>query len=116
MAPGTNSFEKWLRLKIDDADGQVLSGFWVSRTGDLPDGVTVKLGVTDTPATPVATESAVARETMAAGRRYWFDMGELDADNDVTRYLVIQEQTVMGADTGSVPQGDWTFGWAFQQA
>ena len=40
--PGTNSFEKWLRVKIDAANAHTLANFWVERTGDLPDGVTPK--------------------------------------------------------------------------
>jgi hypothetical protein len=111
VAPGSNSFEKWLRLRIDSADGQVLSNFWIERTGDLPDGVVVKLGTTDDPATPTASESTVATETMHEGRRYWFDVGEYSVDGDHTRYLVLQEQVAASAASGDIDTQ--TFEWGY---
>lgn len=110
--PGTNSYEKWMRLKVDDAAGFVVSDFWIERAGDLPDGVVIKMGVTDTPATPVATVSTVATTTMADGRRYFFDMGSYDADDDTTRYLVLQEQVVASASNGSIETQSFQWGWS----
>lgn len=112
VAPGSNSFEKIIRLKVDDADGQSLSSFWVERTGDLPDGVVVKIGVSDTGTTPTASESAVARETMAAGRRYWFDSGTYDADGDRMRFVYLQEQVSADAATGAIDTQAFEFGWS----
>lgn len=109
VAPGTNSYEKWMRIALDAANGQAVSSFWVERTGDLPDDVVVKIGTTDTGATPTAAESAVARETMHEGRRYWFDGGEYTEDGDRTRFLVIQEQCAASAADGSIETQ--TFEW-----
>lgn len=114
VAPGTNSFEKWMRLKVDDADGTSVSDFWIERAGDLPDGVIIKMGVTDAPATPTATTSTVATTTMVDGRRYFFDMGSYDADNDATRYLVLQEQVAADADDGSIDTQSFQWGWSEQ--
>lgn len=111
VAPGSNSFEKWVRLALDDADGQAVSGFWIERSGDLPDGVTVKLGTTDTPTTPTAAASTVARETMAAGRHYFFDAGAYDEDGARTRYLVLQEIVAADAPSGAIDTQGFTFGW-----
>jgi hypothetical protein len=112
VAPGSNSFEKWLRLRLDAADGKTVSNFWVERTGDLPDGVVVKIGTTETPATPTASESTVARETMADGRRYWFDAGSYDEAGDHTRYLVLQEQVAADAADGAIDTQTFEWGWS----
>ena len=112
VTPGTVSYEKWLRLAIDDADGQTVSGFWVERTGDLPEGVTIKLGIAAAGATPVATASAVATATMAAGRRYWFDSAAYDADNDRTGFLVLQEVVAAGAASGAIDTQAFEFGYS----
>jgi hypothetical protein len=109
VAPGTNSFEKWMKIALDAANGQAVSSFWVERTGDLPDGVIVKVGTTDTGATPKAALSTVATETMHEGRRYWFDGNEYSEDGDRTRYLVIQEQVAASAADGSIETQ--TFEW-----
>src|SRR5262245_64219126 len=114
--PGTNSYEKWLRLAIDDADGQAVTGFWVSRSGDLPDGVIVKVGIAATGVTPKNTTSTVATETMHAGRRYWFDVAEYTADNDRTGFVVLQEQVAASADSGQIDQQSFQFGWSSQPA
>lgn len=113
VAPGSNSYEKWMRLALDTANGQVVSAFWIERTGDLPDGVIIKIGTTDTPATPKATESTVAAETMHDGRRYWFDIGnDYDTDGDRTRYVVLQEQVDASADDGSIETQTFEWGWS----
>lgn len=112
VAPGTNSFEKWCRLKVDDADGQTVTGFWVERVGDLPAGVTIKFGVTDTPATPVVTASTVATREIATGRKWYFDSGAYDADGDYSRYIVFQEVVAADAADGSIDSQAIQFGWS----
>ena len=107
---GTYSYERWLRVLVDSAGGQTFTNFWVERVGDLPDGVTIRLGVTDTPATPRNTASLVATHTMAE-RRYFFDDGAYDADGQATRYLVIQEQVAADADPGAIEQQVFTIGY-----
>jgi hypothetical protein len=112
ITPGANSFEKWLRLKIDTAGGFEFSNFWIERSGALPEGVVIKLGVADTPSTPTSTTSTVATTTMADGRRYVFDTATLDANGDYTRYLVLQEQVAATAASGAITQQDFTIGYS----
>lgn len=111
ITPGQNSYEKWLRLALDAADGQVVSGFWVERTGVLPDGVTLKVGITSTGATPTAAASTVATETMHEGRRYFFDGQSYDADGARTTFVVVQEQVAASAPSGQVDTQAVQFGW-----
>jgi hypothetical protein len=112
VSPGTNSYEKWLRLAVDDTGGQTVSGFWVERTGDLPEGVTIKLGIAASGSTPVATASTIATMTMAAGRRYWFDTAAYDTTNDRTGFLVLQEQVAITAPSGQIDTQAFRFGWS----
>ncbi|HUX71502.1 MAG TPA: hypothetical protein VMV41_13380, partial [Cellulomonadaceae bacterium] len=115
VAPGTNSFEKWLAVKVDLADGHTYSDFYLELStvsGALPSGVTIKVGTTATAATPTAATSTVAKTTLAAGRRYTFDTSVLAAANDRTAYLVIQEVVAATAASGAIPQQALTVGWA----
>lgn len=111
IAKGTNSFEKWIRLRIDNAAGASYSNFSLVRSGDLPTGVVIKMGVTDTPTTPTASTSAVATTTMVAGRRYVFDAGTYDTTGQHTRYVVLQEVVAATAASGNIPQQHFTAGW-----
>ena len=111
VAAGTNSYEKWLRILIDDAEGATYTNFWIERSGDLPDGVVIKLGVTDTPATPTSATSTVATTTMADGRRYVFDANTYDESGQATRYVVLQEQVASSADSGAIEQQVFTVGY-----
>lgn len=114
VAPGTNSYEKWVRVRIDAASGKTYTNFWVERSGVLPDGVVIKMGVTDTAATPSSTTSTVATTTMADGRRYVFDASTYDVDGQHSRYLVLQEQVTAAAASGAITQQDFTIG--FEQS
>jgi hypothetical protein len=113
VAAGTNSYEKWIRVKLDTANGSSVTGFWVERTGGaLPTGVVIKMGVTDTAATPTAATSTVATTTMADGRRYFFDANTYDTSGQTSRYLVIQEQVAAATASGAIPQQSLTFGYS----
>lgn len=112
IAKGANSYEKWVKVLIDDPDGDTFTNFWVQRDGDLPDGVTIKFGVTDTGVTPVATASSVATTTMVDGRRYIFDTNEYGDVDDATRFLVIQAVVAASADSGAIEQQVVTIGYA----
>ena len=112
IAKGANSYEKWLRIKMDDVDGDSFTNFWIERSGDLPDGVTVKMGVTDSPSTPVAATSSIATTTMADSRRYIFDTNSYDVDNDTTRYVVLQAVVAADAVSGNIEQQVFTVGYS----
>jgi hypothetical protein len=111
VVPGTNSFEKWVRLRVDVAPTGVVTNFAVTREGDLPDGVTIRFGVTDTPATPVASTSVVATTEMVAGRQYIFDANQYAEAGDHSRYLVFQEQVLSSVTTISIDEQDFDFAW-----
>jgi hypothetical protein len=111
VAPGTNSFEKWLAVKCDSADGSY-SDFYVEVSGVLPEGVVIRVGVSATAATPTTATSVVAKATLAAGRRYTFDTSVLDTAGQKTAYLVLQESVAASAPSGAIDQQSLTFGWA----
>ncbi len=109
--PGDNSFEKWLRLRVDAAPDVGVTNFWLRNTGDLPEGVVLKFGVTDTPATPTASTSTVATSTLESGRRYTWDTTVYSEVGERTRYLVIQEQVAADAPSGAIDAQALEFGW-----
>lgn len=111
VAPGSRSFERWLRLTLDTAPAVGVANFWLLNAGDLPDGVSLLFGVTDTPATPVDTVSSVATKTLTAGQKFWWDMNTYAAEGDATRYLVIQEVAASDATTGAIPDQALSFGY-----
>lgn len=112
VAPGSVSFERWLRLRLDVAPTVGVANFWVENTGDLPDGVELKFGVTDTPATPKGTVSTIATRTLTSGQRYIFDVETYAEVGDHSRYLVIQEAVAADAPTGAIDPQALVFGWA----
>lgn len=112
VAPGSRSFERWLRLRVDTAPAVGVANFWVQCDGALPTGVSLKFGVTDTPATPVATTSLVATKDLVAGRRFIFDAATLTEVGQHSRYLVIQEVVAADAATGVIDPGTLKFGFS----
>lgn len=110
VAPGTNSYERWVALRVDSAPALGVANFWFEASGDLPDGVVIHFGVTDTPATPVATTSVVATKDFQTGRRYIFDANTYAQVGDHTRYLVLQEVVASDASPDALDL-DWQFGW-----
>jgi hypothetical protein len=111
VLPGTVSFERWLRLRVDVAPAAGVANFWLQNTGVLPHGVSLLFGVTDAPATPVNTPSVVATKTLAAGQRYIFDAATLTAVGEHSRYIVIQEVAASDAVTGAIPAQSLQWGW-----
>jgi len=111
VAPGTRSFERWLRLRVDVAPVVGVANFWLMNTGDLPDGVSLLFGVADTPATPVNTVSQVATKTLTSGQKFIFDAATLTDVGDHSRYVVVQEVAAGDAATGAVPSQTLQFGW-----
>lgn len=112
IAKGSNSYEKWVRVEITNESG-TFSDFWVERTGSLPDGTVIRLGMTGTPATPTNATSTVATTVMAEGRRYIFDIDpDLIVDGYATCYLVLQGQLSADTDSGAIEQQVFTVGYA----
>lgn len=111
VVPGTYSYERWVRLRVDSPPALGVANFWFETAGDLPEGVEIRFGVTDTPATPVATASAVATKELQPDRRYIFDTNTYAEAGDHTRYLVFQEQVAADVDPQTLDPLDYTFGW-----
>lgn len=111
VAPGTNSYERWIRLRVDAVPAIGVTDLWVQNTGDLPPGVAIKFGVTDTPHTPVAALSAVATMELTSGRRFIFDTSVLGAIGSHSRYIVLQGQVASDADAGPIDTQGLVFGW-----
>ncbi len=103
VAPGSRSFEAWLRLRVDVAPAVGIANFWVQNTGDLPDGVSLVFGVTDDAATPVDTASLVATKVLTSGQRFVFDAATLSEVGQKSRWLVIQEVATSDAVAGAIP-------------
>jgi len=109
---GSYSYERWLRLKVDSLPATGVTGFWLQNEGVLPADVILRFGVTDTPSTPVATASSIATMELTPGRRFIFDTNVYDTTGDTTRYLVLQEQVLLGAGSGATPQLTPSIGWS----
>lgn len=111
VLPGSYSFERWLALRLDSPPALGVANFWFIASGDLPAGVVIRFGVTDTGATPVETASAVATRELQPDRRYIFDTATYVSSGDHTRYLVFQEQVAADVTPGAIDPLDYTFGW-----
>jgi hypothetical protein len=114
VLPGTVSYERWLRLRVDSAPTTGVTNFYVQNTGALPTGVSLKFGVTDDPATPKNTVSLIATMDLTSGRRFIFDTNVYTATGEHSRYLVIQEVVAIGASSGAISQQHLQFG--FQES
>lgn len=112
VAPGANSYEKWLAVRVDSAAGETYSNFWVECSEDPPTGVTITVGIADAGSTPTSAKSAVAKTTLSAGRRFTWDAGVYGTAGQRTRFLVLQAQVAATAAGGAIPQGLLTFGYA----
>jgi hypothetical protein len=111
VLPGTVSYERWLRLRVDSAPMVGAANFWLQLAGDLPDGVSLLFDVTDTAKTPVNTPSIIAKKELTAGQRFVFDAHTLAEVGDHTRYVVIQEVVDEDAASGAIPAQALTWGW-----
>jgi hypothetical protein len=112
IVPGTYSFERWLRLRIDSPPPNGVTNFWLQNEGALPADVILRFGITDLPATPVATQSLIATMGLTSGRHFIFDTNTYTAVGETSRYVVLQLQALVTADTGSLPQQTPSFGWS----
>jgi hypothetical protein len=111
VAPGSVSYERWMRLALDTANSHSITALSFTATANLPTGVTIKYGVTDTPATPINTTSTIATHLLDGDHVIW-DTNTYDSDNDRSRYLVLQMVVASSATSGAIPQDTLTFGWA----
>jgi len=109
---GSYSYERWLALRVDTAPAVGVSNFWLQNDGVLPADVILRFGIADVPQTPVATQSTIATMELTPGRHFIFDTGTYDTVGEHTRYVVLQEQALITADSGALPQQTPSFGWS----
>lgn len=104
---GENSYESWLKLKIDTAPANGVTNFKVWGDGGVMTSTSLKYTagyVTGT--TPTAATSTVANAdfaTVTAGAKATWDSSSYSATGATTKYLVFQLQ--VDADAGP---GNWT--------
>ena len=109
---GTFSYERWLRLRVDAPPVNGVTNFWLQNEGVLPADVTLRFGITDLPATPVNTQSTIATMELTPGRHFIFDTNTYTTTGEHTRYIVLQEQALVTAASGALPQQTPSFGWS----
>jgi len=104
---GTNSYEKWLKLKIDTAPANAVTNFKLWGDGAVQSSTTLMFTaayVTGT--TPVSSASSIANTTFTnftAGNKATWDSASYSATNATTKYAVFQLQ--VGA---TASPGNWT--------
>ena len=103
----TNSFEKWLKLKVDTAPDNSVTNFLAWGDGTIDSSTTLMVtGEYVTGITPVATASVVADTTFAnftSTNKLDWDTTAYTDTNDTTKYMVFQLQV----DSDAAP-GNWT--------
>lgn len=103
----TNSYEKWLKLKVDTAPANGVTNFKIWGDGAVQTSTTLTwTGAYITGTTPTTATSTVANTTFnnfTAGNKGTWDTTSYTATNATTRYSVFQLQ--VAADCGP---GNWT--------
>jgi len=104
---GTNSYEKWLKLKVDAAPDNSVTNFLAWGDGAVDSSTTLMVtGDYVTGVTPVATASSIATDDFTdftSGNKLQWDSGSYSATNDTTDYMVFQLQV-----DGDAAPGNWT--------
>ena len=104
---GTNSYEKWLKLKIDTAPANGVTNFKIWGDGGVQSSTTLNFTAAYvTGATPTTGASSVANTTFTnftSGNKATWDSASYSATNATTKYAVFQ--LAVGSDAAP---GNWT--------
>lgn len=104
---GTNSYESWLKLKIDVVPANAVTNFKIWGDGATQANTTLMFaGAVTSGSTPVTTSSSVATtnfNTCTSGAKCTWDTASYSALNATTKYVVFQLQV-----GGSATPGNWT--------
>lgn len=104
---GTNSYEKWLKLKVDAAPANGVTNFKLWGDGAVMTSTTLNwTGAYVTGVTPVTSASTIANTTFTnftSGNKGTWDSASYSATNATTKYAVFQ--LVVDATAGP---GNWT--------
>lgn len=104
---GANSYEKWLKLKVDTAPANSVTNFKIWGDGAVQASTTLKFtgqyvtGVTPTAATSTRADTAFTGFT--AGNKATWDTVSYTATNATTKYVILQLQVASDA-----APGNWT--------
>jgi hypothetical protein len=104
---GTNSYEKWIKLKVDTAPANGVTNFKIWGDGAVMTSTTLNFTaayVTGT--TPTTATSSIANTTFTnftSGNKATWDSTSYTATNATTKYVVFQLQ--VASDAGP---GNWT--------
>lgn len=104
---GSQSYEKWLKLKVDTAPANGVTNFQIWGDGAVMTSTTLFFtGNRITGVTPVATVSSIANTSFngfTSGNKATWDASSYTATNATTRYSVFQ----LAVD-GTAGPGNWT--------
>lgn len=104
---GTNSYEKWLKMKVDTAPANAVTNFLLWGDGAVQTSTTLMVtGAYVTGTTPTTASSTKANTTFVnftAGNKLTWDSASYSATNATTKYAVFQLQV----DATCGP-GNWT--------
>lgn len=108
VSVNTNSYEKWLKLKIDTAPANAVTNFQIWGDGAVQTSTELFFtGAYVTGTTPVATTSTIANanfETYTAGNKATWDSASYTATNATTKYVVFQLQVASDCNPGNWTQ------------
>jgi len=103
----TNSYEKWLKLKVDTAPANGVTNFLIWGDGAVMTSTTLNFTAAYiTGTTPTTASSTIADTTFVnftAGNKATWDSASYSATNATTRYTVYQ--LAVASDAGP---GNWT--------
>lgn len=101
---GANSFEKWLKAKVDAAPDNKVENWKFWTDGAMPTNTTLYAGTATSGATPTDANSTVATvdaATYTSGAKLTWDTAALTTLNAVTKYLVLQLRVASNAAPGN---------------
>jgi hypothetical protein len=105
---GTNSYEKWLKLKVDTAPANAVANFKAWGDGTVQTSTTLMwTGAYTTGTTPTTGTSTIANTTFVnftAGNKLTWDSGSYSATSATTKYLVMQLQVDATCGPGNLTQ------------
>ena len=115
IAVNTNSYEKWMKLKVDTAPANSVSNFQAWGDGAVMTSTTLKwTGAYTTGVTPTNAASTIASTTFTnftSGNKMTWDSGSYTATNATTKYMVSQLQVASDAGPGNWTQETISVSW-----
>lgn len=113
---GTNSYEKWLKLKVDTAPANAVTSFQIWGGGATMTSTT--LGFTTayitgtTPTTGISTIANAVFDTYTVGNKATWDSASYSATGATTKYTVFQLQVAASAGPGNWTQQTVNYGYS----